>query len=409
MTPLVYVLLFLAANAVVAGVMSAGKRADARHSAAEAETRRIDGIRQRGLPALILLRRQQYMEAEGPLAEQRDDHNRRRIGLEAAYDKIKKQVWRDGDWHAGFVVVVTALTLVWAFLFALVRALDVQMMQAVGWLGGNEGTAQTVGTVLALAFAVIGVIVAGLLGLHPLLARWIKIGRPLRLFLVANLLTLAVVGALALQHVAINRSERVLGPQVTNLQAQVTADQQTGASPLDLRIAQLRLVQAQQRLKAGESVDRMLAVVGPLLEMAVSWAPLYAGELLVLVGFGLAIRRRRREELAMSGQINQLNRRFTRELTEDALAAGFEVDDIEQQLNQPRELPAGPPDPPDPRAPTEEPGGDETPPKANTGPADDASPEEPPAATQQPNPEPPPRPGPAPGTADPDAEAWTLA
>lgn len=407
MTPFIYILLFLAANALVAGVVSAGRRAGARQAATEAETARIDGIRQGGLRGLLLVRRQQYTEAEGPLAEQRDEHQRVRVGLEATYDKIKKQLWRDGDWHAGFVVVVAVLTLAWTFLFALVRALDVQMIEALGYFGGNQLMAQAAGTIIALAFALIGVIVAGLLGLHSFLPRWIEIGRPLRVFLVANLLTLALVGALALRHVAINRSERVLGPQVTNLQAQVAADQQTGASPLDLRIAQLRLAQAQQRLQAGESVDRLLAVVGPLLEMAVSWAPLYAGEMLVLLGFGLAIRRHRRQQLALTGQINQLNRRFTRTLTEDALAAGFAVEDVEQQLQPPPELPpAGPPDPPNPAR--EEPRAAEQSPDSGAAPHE-PPPDEPPAATPEPDPAPTPRPGPAAGTADPDADGWTLA
>ena len=402
-TLLVYGLLFLAANAVGVGALFTARRSSARQAAADAEANRIERIRQRGLRALVLVRGQRYAEQEGPLAEQRDEHQRVRLGLESAYAKVRKQLWKDGDWSTGFVVVVSALSAVWAFLFFLVRSLDVQMLEALGYFGGNQLMAQALGTIVALAFTVLGIAIAGLLELHSFLPKQLKLSRPWRLLLVANLLAGAFALALWLQHIAVYRSERVLGAQVTNLQARVAVDQQSGGDPVDLRVAKLRLAQAQQRLAAGESVDRTVAIVGPLLETAVSWAPVYSGELLVLLGFGLAIRRRRREELVLTGQINQLNRRFTRALTDDAIAAGFEVDDIERQLHQPRELPRG-----GPARPTEDSSADRRPPHAVASPGDPLSPNEPPAASPQRNPAPSP-PKPSEGRPGSDSDGWVLA
>ena len=400
----IYVLLFLAANALGFGVLFTARRSNVRQAAVDAEAGRIERIRQRGLRALVLLRGQQYAEQEGPLAERRDEHQRVRASLESHYAKVRKQLWKDGDWSTGFVVVVVALTLVWAFLFFLVRSLDVQMLEALGFFGGNQLMAQALGTIIALAFAVLGIAIAGLLDLHPFLPKQLKLSRPWRLLLVANLVAGALVLALWLQHIAIYRSQRVLGAQVINLQATVAVDQQPGGNPIDLRVAELRLAQAQQRLKAGESVDRTMATVGPLLETAVSWVPVYAGELLVLVGFGLGIRRHRRHELELASEINQLNRRFTRALTEDAIAAGFEVDDIERQLNRPPGLPAaGPADPP-PQDVT----GDE-PPDAAAGRGDPPAPDDPPGGSSHRDASPAPRPDPVGGAAGQDPDGWRLA
>jgi hypothetical protein len=106
---------------------------------------------------------------------------------------------------------------------------------------------------------------------------------------------------------AIYRSQAVLGQQIYQLQATVTEEGQPGGNATDLRVAQLQLAQAQTRLNARESIDRTVAIAAPLLEPAVSWAPVFAAELLVLLSLNLRVRRHQRRETALTSQINQLN------------------------------------------------------------------------------------------------------
>jgi hypothetical protein len=132
-----------------------------------------------------------------------------------------------------------------------------------------------------------GVLVTGLLGLHPLLPRWIPLRRSLRVTLALTVTVLVLILAFSLTSIAVYRSQNVLGPAVSE-QEKILAQARSEVPPDPLRIAvaQQDLNDARGRLEKGMNVDRTLAVVVPSAELVIGFAPVYVGELLVVGALG---------------------------------------------------------------------------------------------------------------------------
>ena len=262
--------------------------------------------------------------------------------MEKTRAELRRQIWRDGKWSCGFVIVVCALALAWVVLFFIQRNLDVRMLEALGYVHAGGAFAQLLGLTIALGVTVIGIVVWGLLGLHSLLPSWVNPSAAVRRIVAVNLLAAVVLACFALATIAPYRAKAVLGPQVMQLQASLSEQLQDGGDPTEITETRLALAAAQERLAAGEGIDRTLATAVPLLELVVSPAPVFAAELLFLLGLSTAIRGRRRREFTLERRINRINDRFSDEMAEIAWTAGVDPAEVGRLLAAPPELaPAG--------------------------------------------------------------------
>lgn len=190
------------------------------------------------------------------------------------------QIWGGRSWSLGFGIVAFGLAIAWTYVFVLQRELDVQLMLV---LGHDPDTAQVLGTAVAVGIAVCGLLISGLVGLHSLLPSRVQQVAWVRRTAAVFVACLFLVLALALPAVAVYRSQNVLGAEVTRLE-KVLAQERSASSPDSLRVevAAADLVDAQRRLEVGESLDRTVTVIVPLIELLTSFAPVYALELVLL-------------------------------------------------------------------------------------------------------------------------------
>lgn len=340
MSALTFAGLIAGANALLIGAHFAARHARAAETARQAEAEQQARRGAIGLEEIVLLRTQQYAKAEAPLVVRRGHHARISESLANFAAKLRRQLWRGGEWSMGFTLVVVVLALAWLFVFLLLRSLDIRMLEALGYVGASEGLAMILGTLIALVFTVIGIVIAGLLDLHPLLPRAVQVSQTVKRILIANFTAIAIGLALWLPNVAVFRSQNSLGPMVTT-QQEVLAQAQQDGNPTAVQVAEIKLANAQQRLKAGESVDRTLAIAAPLLELAIAWAPVYALELLVLGGTGVLIRRHQRRRQLADDQITRLNLDWTERLTQELIDRGHSAEEVLRVIRRPPDpLPA---------------------------------------------------------------------
>jgi hypothetical protein len=150
---------------------------------------------------------------------------------------------------------------------------------------------------------------------------------------------------------------------------------------VEVAVTKQDLAAAQERLAKGERLDRTLATTIPLLELVVSPAPIYLGELLVVLFLAMTLAGARKKEQAARNEVAVIVQQFETQFTDLIVPVGGRPEDAERLLmGQPEALPPGPlaPDIPPP------------------GPIDSAPPDDTPGASM-PAPEAPP--GPRPGGA----------
>lgn len=233
-----------------------------------ADRRRIELVRrdelitriQHGEWAQVLLQERELFAARARRAQRvmlRHEHDQ--AAAERRRDELSRHAWRGEKWSLGFVVVACSASAVWAVLFTLQRAMDINALVSLDY-----PSPPALGTVIALAFAMIGTIVSGLLGMHALLPPWLRSpGRAGR-----------ITAALALATVS------------------------------------LTFIAYLQELAVAHPIDGMLGLVVPPLEMAFSAAPVVTTELAVVGFFALASNRAERRKLAAQRAIQAAKQDF---------------------------------------------------------------------------------------------------
>ncbi|MFN8632041.1 MAG: hypothetical protein U0838_17495 [Chloroflexota bacterium] len=312
-----------------------------RGSARLSRERLIDGIRLRGLRPYFSYMRAQYLTRVNPLHRKLGRRQGDRKALEALRNDVRAQIWRDGDWSVGFVIVVALLAGAWGVLFLIQRNLDVRMLLSLGYAEIDPGLAALLGTAIALAITVLGVVIFGLLKLHPLLPSWLQIRRKVRLLVAANLGVVALAVCLALPTIAPFRSHDALGAEVTQLRGTLEGLSNTGGDATEIAVTRLQLERAERRLEAGQGLDRGLAAGVPLLELLISPVVVYAGELLFLLALGGGIRVVKRQEAKLQDGIAEINDEFATEMATVTYAAGRDPDELDRLMNAPERLPPG--------------------------------------------------------------------
>lgn len=314
---------------------------DRRRAAAAERQALVERVSHEGVLPLALWFRERLVKRILRLEQKETAHGLRRERLERRRAEASAQIWRDGQWSAGFALITTGLGAAWLFLFLLQRNLDIQILGALGY---TPGLAAPLGTVIALVIAMAGVLVTGLLGLHPLLPRWIPLRRSLRVTLALTVTVLVLILAFSLTSIAVYRSQNVLGPAVSE-QEKILAQARSEVPPDPLRIAvaQQDLNDARGRLEKGMNVDRTLAVVVPSAELVIGFAPVYVGELLVVGALGAVTSWAGGRARRAHDKIARVSQKFRVKVVSIVFDAGRDPAEIEELFpGRPVPLPGAP-------------------------------------------------------------------
>ena len=157
-------------------------RAESRNTAALTRQQLLERIRTHGVRRFFVYMASQYRLRVNPMRREQATHQQQRLAIEQQRSQVRKQIWRDGEWSIGFVIVVSALALAWALLFLIQRNLDIRMLLAVGYAESDPALAQLLGTAIALGITILGFIISGLLGMHALLPNWLQVSQTVRGF-----------------------------------------------------------------------------------------------------------------------------------------------------------------------------------------------------------------------------------
>jgi hypothetical protein len=245
-------------------------------------------------------------------------------------ERIRRQMFHDGEWHIGFIVVVAILGTGWLFLFYLLRNLDISVMRAVGY---PAGLSNLLGSVSALAVSFLGIVISGLLGIHTFLPRIDGMRRSLRTTIALLLLVpvMALVGVFST--LAPYRSQSTLGPQVSFYQKTLQELENTAPrDPVEIAVTKDDLAAAEHRLDKGKTMDRTLAVTIPLAELLLSPAAVYGAELLVALELLRRISVARRKEEVANHQEQAATQNVLTYLVGIAVETGYTPGDVERLL-----------------------------------------------------------------------------
>jgi hypothetical protein len=275
---------------------------------------------------------QRAAQAAAPLLEDRKSVENEAIPkAEKRLANARNHTWRSGQWGAPTVVIVTVLSLVWIYLFSLLRSLDVMMLTELGYAPTG---AAALGTLVALVMSVIGVGIAALLGVHRLPAV-----AGLRLTTRAVLIVVLVQGAVLLlwqlPSIAETRSLRSpeLGGRVATL-TKVVADLESEPTgdPVELAAARTDLADAQERLDRARKLDRTVATAVPVAEMALSSTPLFAIEFILIGCAAATVAGRRRTVRLLNRRIGRISAAEIERISGFADGAGIPPREVEEWI-----------------------------------------------------------------------------
>jgi len=189
----------------------------------------------------------------------------------ASWETRKRRVDDDhGPTTVGRVLTWGALSLAWVILVLLNLSADIYLLVAVGW---SLAVSQVLAVVLVTVYAVIGVVLAGLVGLHSLLPASIKVPGPVRNMAIVALLIAGVGLAIAVAQVAPYRAAGVAAA-MANAKTVLAQVQAAGGTPAAID-AQTSVIEGLSSKKAAsEGMAVLLSVAGILGEIVTSWAPL---------------------------------------------------------------------------------------------------------------------------------------
>lgn len=256
-----------------------------------ADRRRVELVRrdelvermQHGEWAQVLLQEREPFAARARRAQlvmMRHEHDQ--AAAERRRDELSRHAWHGENWSLGFVVVSCLATALWAVLFTVQRATDINVLIALDYPSPRVS-----GTVIALAFATIGVIASGLLGMHSLLPPWLRSpSRGGRITAAVMLAVISIVVMVYAQRIAASTPIDRFGPGAT----------QPGQTPAEQRSA--------------TALGRTLTMAVPPLETAFSAAPVITAELAVVGFFALASNRAERRKLAAQRAIQAARQDF---------------------------------------------------------------------------------------------------
>jgi hypothetical protein len=251
-------------------------------------------------------------------------------------DALSHHTWHGARWSFGIVVSVLVGACLWAILFALQRETDVNLLIALGYASPS-----TLGVITALAFALAGMVVCGLLGLHPLLPSWIKsAGRFGRIVAALMLAAVSITFLAYLEEIAVNRSVDRFSAEVSALQS--TLQHTPRGTPVE-QVARTALANAQERLAAGKTLDHSLATTVLTVEMALSAAPILAVELAVIGYYAVAANRADRLLGAARRTISRTREEYNGYAVGLLAEAGEPVASVNRRLAELPELDAEPP------------------------------------------------------------------
>jgi hypothetical protein len=251
-------------------------------------------------------------------------------------DALSHHTWHGARWSFGIVVSVLAGACLWTILFVLQRETDINLLIALGYASPS-----VLGMITALAFAVVGMIVCGLLGLHPLLPSWIKsVGWFGRITAALMLAAVSITFLAYLKEIAVNRSVDRFSAEVSALQS--TLQHASRGTPVE-QAARAALANAQERLAAGKTLDHSLTTTVLAVEMALSATPILAVELAVIGYYAVAANRADRLLGAARRTISRTREEYNGYAVGLLAEAGEPIASVNRRLAELPELDAEPP------------------------------------------------------------------
>jgi len=286
---------------------------------------------QQGETTQVLLQEQVPFARRARRARYAMQHQSRRLtSAGRRRDALSRRIWHGTRWSSAFVVVVCAGAWLWAVLFILQREMDINILVALGYASPS-----VLGMLIALAFAVVGMIVSGLLGLHSVLPPWIKsVGRFGRIAAALMLAAVSITFMAYLKEIAVNRSVDRFSAEVSTLQ---NALQQARGTPAE-QVTRDALANAQERLAAGKTLDQSLTTTVMAFETASSAAPILAVELAVVGYYAVAAKRAGRSLRAARRTISRTQDDYNGYAVGLLAEAGVPVATVKQSLAELPEL-----------------------------------------------------------------------
>lgn len=246
-------------------------------------------------------------------------------GLDQRLTAARIRLFRGGS-AARFLVGTTLITGVWLFLFLLLRRTDVELLAKLGY----AEQANTLGTLLALTFSLIGMIVADVFGVTGSFPGLATARRGVRIAVcTACIVGFGILWA-GLPALARQRAEAYLGVAEANAEKVTVALQNDGAAdPTEQAVAARDLQVARQRLDTGRRFDGTIVRVLPVVEAATSWAPFLFLEFLLMLPVFAA-----RVPVAVAGRgldtaIQRRSQRLWRDLADAAIESDQDPAEID--------------------------------------------------------------------------------
>jgi hypothetical protein len=297
MTPQFLAILSVVIAAVLVGA-TAAHRSDVRRRAIAARDLLLERIRHGNGPQELLLIGQPYRDQVSKELIAADRFSEARHTAFAIRDRLIAQVWRGRPWSLGFSIVIAVMAAGWAILFPLQRSMDMAILNALGYPHPT-----LYGTVIAVTFTIIGIVITGILDVHELLPERVRLTSNFAKFTTALILAaLSVLFLAFLTSLATYRSTNRFGPEVSNdtkilQQLKVTGGgAPTAARQVEIDVASTNLADAERRLANGRKLDRVLIIAVLPVEMAISASPILATELAAVGVAGVVGARNGRRE-----------------------------------------------------------------------------------------------------------------
>jgi hypothetical protein len=218
---------------------------------------------------------------------------------------VAEQLRASRLWSLQAGAMVAATTLAWGFLFPMQRNTDIAILEAL-----NHTQPALYGTIIAVVFSVIGIVITGILGLHGAFFGLRPASMTGRAFTALMLSALSIGAAVFLGQLSTYRSEHAYGAQVlrdqttkTQLQAEQTRAA-NAARQLEIDVLTANLRAEEEQLQRSKQLDSSLTILTLIVEMATSASPLLASKFAVAGCFALtSVRNGRKAEQAENRKV----------------------------------------------------------------------------------------------------------
>jgi len=220
---------------------------------------------------LILAPAYEHMrEAALPALEAADKHRNASKRWQAKRAALMSAMSQSGKLSVRHLLVYLVLAIAWVVLFALVMSSDIYLLRSVGM---SLAVAQVLGVALAVVFSVMGIVLAGLMGFHPLLPEHVTMPAWVRNTAVAAALSVLILLAFGILSVAPFRAAAVAG-SLAIARSVLVQLQASGGTTAQIAAAQSQVDALTAQLSAGETISQVIAVALIVGEVVTSFAPL---------------------------------------------------------------------------------------------------------------------------------------